>query len=322
MNPVEIEYARPPAAIQEALRVLGIRRLLLGIQDPAFPCHSEEDIGRGSPYAEGARQFMAFARSLGFNGLQLGPQGMTSLANASPYDGTLFSRNQLSLAPLPLTKISGDELFSQKLLADLVQERPQGTQTRTSHVYAYQAQKRISEEVWSRYQVKLADGSGAELASAFALFRKKNGGWLTRDGLYEALRNYYGDKNWRFWRGGREVSLDRHLWHPVPGDEKKTARRRRLLFKEFQHEISAYAFTQFLLHRQHQELRDYAHDLGLELFGDMQIGFSGRDAWFADSFLLQGYVMGAPPSRTNPEGQPWNYPLLDPKRYFADTVGQ
>ncbi|MDD5760280.1 MAG: 4-alpha-glucanotransferase, partial [Desulfobulbaceae bacterium] len=42
----------------------------------------------------------------------------------------------------------------------------------------------------------------------------------------------------------------------------------------------------------------------------------------ADSFLLQGYVMGAPPSRTNPEGQPWNYPLLDPKRYFADTVGQ
>ena len=25
--------------------------------------------------------------------------------------------------------------------------------------------------------------------------------------------------------------------------------------------------------------------------------------------------MGAPPSRTNPEGQPWNYPVLDPDQY-------
>jgi 4-alpha-glucanotransferase len=29
--------------------------------------------------------------------------------------------------------------------------------------------------------------------------------------------------------------------------------------------------------------------------------------------------MGAPPSRTNPDGQPWNYPVLDPAQYFAET---
>lgn len=322
MNAVEVEYAAPPAAIQEALHILGIRRLLLGIQDAAFPCLPEEDIGRGSPYAAGARKFMAFARSLGFNGLQLGPQGMTSPANPSPYDGTLFSRNQLSLAPLPLAQRPGDELLSQELLGELVQGRPQTTQRRTSHGYACQAQRRISEEVWSRYQAKLTNGTGTALAAAFALFRQKNGGWLIRDGLYESLRHYYGGRNWRYWQGGREANLDRQLWHPAPGDEKKAARRRRLLFGEFQQEISAYSFTQFLLHRQHQELRDYAHGLGLDLFGDLQIGFSGRDAWFADSFLLQGYVMGAPPSRTNPEGQPWNYALLDPKRYFTSTGGQ
>ena len=26
--------------------------------------------------------------------------------------------------------------------------------------------------------------------------------------------------------------------------------------------------------------------------------------------------MGAPPSRTNPDGQPWGYPVLDPRQYF------
>jgi 4-alpha-glucanotransferase len=32
--------------------------------------------------------------------------------------------------------------------------------------------------------------------------------------------------------------------------------------------------------------------------------------------------MGAPPSRTNPAGQPWGYPVLDPRRYFeGDALG-
>ncbi len=52
-NREDESVAAPPAAILEALRLLGIRRLLLGIQDPAFPCRPEEDIGRGSPYSAG-----------------------------------------------------------------------------------------------------------------------------------------------------------------------------------------------------------------------------------------------------------------------------
>jgi 4-alpha-glucanotransferase len=32
--------------------------------------------------------------------------------------------------------------------------------------------------------------------------------------------------------------------------------------------------------------------------------------------------MGAPPSRTNPEGQPWGYPVLDPKQYLTRFVGE
>jgi 4-alpha-glucanotransferase len=51
------------------------------------------------------------------------------------------------------------------------------------------------------------------------------------------------------------------------------------------------------------------------LFGDLQIGFSHRDVWSRRALFRTDYVMGAPPSRTNPAGQAWGYPVLDPERY-------
>lgn len=309
-------------AIRDALRLLGIRRLLLGIHDPAFPSRPEEDIGRGSPYSAGAREFLAFIHALGFTGVQLGPQGMVSPTNPSPYDGTLFSRNRLSLAPLPLTTESWGKLLRQETLRELVDGRPPTGRQRVVHEYACYARYRILREAWGRFQAKAAAGGVPELTREFALFRQSNGGWLMRDGLYEALRHHYGGRSWRDWQGGPEAGIDRELWYPAFQDARKTAARRRALFAEHRETITSYAFAQFLLDRQHQELRRYAHRLGLELFGDLQIGFSGRDAWFAHSFLLAGYVLGAPPSRTNPEGQPWNYPVLDPARYVADANGR
>lgn len=312
----------PPVAIQEALQVLGIRRLLLGIHDPAFPCCPEEDIGRGSPYSVGSRAFLAFIRTLGFSGVQLGPQGMTSPTNPSPYDGTIFSRNRLSLAPLPLTTAAWGELLGKETLSALVAGRPEADTFHAVHEYACYARVRIMEEIWQRYQAKQALGELTEMTQEFDRFRKRNGGWLLRDGLYEALLHHYGGRTWQNWQGRPEARLDRQLWHSDREDGRRFAARRRALFAEHRDAITAYAFAQFLLDRQHQELRRYAHQLGLELFGDFQIGFSGRDAWFAQSFLLPGYAMGAPPSRTNPEGQPWNYPVLDPSRYFAAPNGK
>lgn len=311
-------FDAPPAAIIKALKVLGIRHFLLGIQDPAFPCLPEEDIGRGSPYSVGSRDFLAFIRRLGFNGLQLGPQGMTSPTNSSPYDGTLFSRNRLSLAPQPLTTSAWGKLLSKETLAELVDGRPDAGRARTVHHYACYGRARILEEVWTRFRAALESEKGKELNRNFAHFRKKNGGWLMRDGLYEALRQQYGGSNWRNWEGSTDALIDRQLWHPENNERQRIAARRRKLFAEHREAIASYAFAQFLIDRQHMELRQYAHQLGLDLFGDLQIGFSGRDAWFAQSFLLPGYAMGAPPSRTNPEGQPWNYPVFDPKRYFVD----
>ena len=309
------------AAVQEALQVLGIRRLHLGIHDPAFPCVNNEDVGRGSPYTIGARNFLDFVRSLGFNGVQLGPQGITSLTNASPYDSSLFSRNHLSLALLPLTTEAWGALLQEETLVKLVAGRPTGEPFRTTHAYAWQVHACVKEEVWARFKTKRAQGQLAELAENFSLFRQGNEEWLVRDGLYEALFHSYGEHSWRNWEGDSQAQLDRQLWHCSGVDAANIEKRRRFLLAHHSEPLASYAFIQFLLDRQHQELCQYAHHLGMELFGDLQIGFSDRDAWFAQPFLLPEYVMGAPPSRTNPDGQPWNYPLLNPNHYFTDSTG-
>ena len=103
----------------QALDLLGIRNLLLGIHDAAFPAHADEDVGRGTPYSAGAADFIAFVAELGFTGVQLGPQGATSPGNPSPYDGTLFSRNPLSLALGPLTRPEWGSLLPEEELAEL-----------------------------------------------------------------------------------------------------------------------------------------------------------------------------------------------------------
>ncbi|MFP5369024.1 MAG: 4-alpha-glucanotransferase, partial [Actinomycetes bacterium] len=74
---------------------------------------------------------------------------------------------------------------------------------------------------------------------------------------------------------------------------------------------------QFLVHAQHAALRERTAAWGLKLYGDLQIGFSPRDVWAYQGLLLGSYLMGAPPSRTNPEGQPWGYPVLYPEQYHA-----
>ena len=112
-------------AVAEALRVLGIRNLVAGIHDPAFPGLAGNDISRGSPYSRGAEAWLGFVRSLGFTGVQLGPQGQTSDNNPSPYDGTISSRNVLSIALRQLTEPrEGSPLLAAETLAALAEGVP------------------------------------------------------------------------------------------------------------------------------------------------------------------------------------------------------
>ncbi|MBM7119492.1 4-alpha-glucanotransferase [Archangium primigenium] len=306
-----------PRHVAAALAALGVRNLVLSLQDPSFPSAPGEDGGRGSPYAEGGLRFLEFARALGFTGIQLGPQGQTSEDNASPYDGSLFSRNVLNVAPGPLTREEpwGALLRPERVAAFWAEHG--GTGERVRHRAFFRAHGELLDEAWATFQLKRAQavpGSAvSRLAERFAAFQHEHQAWLERDALYDVLCAEHGRDWWRQWPS----EWDRRLWHPRPGEVEAFAHRRRVLRSKYAAPVEAYAFRQFLVHAQHAALREHTAAWGLKLYGDLQIGYSPRDAWAWQGLFLGAYLMGAPPSRTNPEGQPWNYPVLDPAQYHA-----
>lgn len=72
------------------------------------------------------------------------------------------------------------------------------------------------------------------------------------------------------------------------------------------------AFPQFVLNRQRRVLRARFPDLSF--YGDLQIGMARDDAQEFKSLFHPDYLMGAPPSRTNPEGQLWGYAVFHPAK--------
>jgi len=261
--------------IADGLAQLGIKRLLLAIHDPSFPADPDEDLGRGSPTTRAAFRLLAMVRAMGFTGLQLGPQGQTARDNPSPYDGTIFSRHLGNVSAAAWAEVAGESVVAAHLL------RAPGGPAR--HGHAHDAAQALLDAA----HATLPTDRG--LAARLASFSTTHATWLARDGAYEANAHHNGGAGFRGWT------------EPAAPDDDL---RRRV--------VERFALGQLLAHEELARFRREAQRLGLALYGDLQVGYSDRDAWAFQDLFLAGYAMGAPPSRTNPDGQPWGYPVLDP----------
>lgn len=300
------------ALVSAALAALRVERLTLGVHDVSFPGQDDEDIGRGSPYSSGARSFYRFAAELGFTGVQLGPQGRTSPINASPYDGTLFAKSPLSIA---LGSLASDDrwhgILSPRFLATAAKRRPRGACVHPDYVWQVQELAlRSAFQAFSQRRTSLE-----ELSKNFASFVRSHQPWLETDTLFEALARRHGTLDWERWPADGARIPDARLFSLSPDEEPEGIRRRAAITREHAEAIEFAAFCQYLVHTQHSFLREELASLGLKLYGDLQIGVSHRDLWRHQGLFLKHYRMGAPPSRTNPLGQPWGYPILDPESY-------
>lgn len=283
-------------AVREALALLGIEDLILGVHASCFP-GGDDDIGVGTPHSSAAYELFRFAHELGFTGIQLGPEGETSDIDPSPYDGAIFARSTRQLALAPLVERG---LLPESVLRAVA--RAPGT--RSDHVAAGNAVRRALDEVHARFRDR----------EALDAFCRREQRWLERDALWEVLQLDY--------RGRDFADAGRFSWDPMDralfgreGDAA-LARAREARKQELREQHAAtldrWSMAQLLAHEQHDAMRAHLHQLGLTLLGDLQIGWSRRDLWSFRACFLEGYWMGAPPSRTNPDGQPWGYPVLAP----------
>jgi 4-alpha-glucanotransferase len=301
---VQLIPSFPHGLLREALQALGVKHFLLAIHDASFPADPDEDIGRGAPGTAAAARLLAFVARLGFTGIQLGPKGQTAKDNPSPYDGTIFSRSVLSI-PLATfrTGLLADTVSTQSLARALDTTGDTTSPARADQARAHATMHRLLGEAFTT----LESAPRGEVQDKLAAFRTENAQWVERDALYHAIAASHGGVSFRSWPSDRDLFA-------YGAEVAAPSERLNTLREQHRGAMDRYLLGQMLAHDAHTRFRESAARHGLNIYADMQAGFSEVDTWAWRSILLDEYAMGAPPSRTTPQGQPWGYAVLDPEQ--------
>ena len=153
--------------------------------------------------------------------------------------------------------------------------------------------EKVTERGWKR---------DAEQVKAFT---EENAGWLPDYALFMALKRRFGMKSWTEWE-----------------DEDIRLRRRSAVERyreELAEDIRLFTYIQYLFFQQWNALRDYAHEKGIGIIGDLPIyvAMDSADVWAdPESFQLDDRnvpveVSGVPPDYFSENGQLWGNPLYD-----------
>ncbi len=149
---------------------------------------------------------------------------------------------------------------------------------------------------------------------AFARFRAENDSWLPAFAHFMALKGQFDGKPW-------------YQWPDAIKYRQKDALRES--FCALAEEIQFYCFVQFLFHRQWEALRQYAHNAGITVIGDVPIyvPYDSADVWSEpewfqlDETLTPAAVAGCPPDYFNEDGQLWGNPLYRWDLHKKDGYG-
>ncbi len=220
--------------------------------------------------------------------LPLGPTGYGD----SPYQCfSAFAGNPYLVNPISLV---GEGLLS---LTDL-EDRPAFSDEYVEFGRVIPWKLKLLNRAFDRFQRE----QSAALENEFTRFQSEQSSWLNDFTLFMAIKTQQNGKPWKDW---------------AP-DLKRREKNALLKFrKQFPQELQKQAFFQFLFFRQWEQLRDFAHSLGIKIVGDIPIfvAFDSADAWshpelfFFDDQREPTVVAGVPPDYFSPTGQLWGNPL-------------
>ena len=158
----------------------------------------------------------------------------------------------------------------------------------------------LLEKAWTYFQA----GERNDLRPAYDEFCANEAHWLEDYALFRALKGKYRDAYYLEW--------PQELVQRSPA--ALTAARRELA-----DQIDQVRFAQFLLLRQADQLKEYAHSKGVGLIGDLPFFVSpdSSDVWAnPELFLLDEqrrprFVAGVPPDYFSATGQLWGNPVYN-----------
>jgi 4-alpha-glucanotransferase len=159
-----------------------------------------------------------------------------------------------------------------------------------------------------------AHASSAVKAEFGHFIEKYDRSWLHDYATFRILKTRHGDRPWTEW---------------APEFVHRDTKALRKLEVEAAQQIDDIKIVQFLFHYQWQQLKAYAVERGVLLFGDMPIciALDSSDAWAMRENLRidcdgrpEG-VAGVPPDYFSEDGQLWGNPLYDWKVHSANGYG-
>lgn len=238
-----------------------------------------------------ARAFLHTLKAAGQSYWQVLPLGPTGYGD-SPYQClSTFAGNPML--------ISFDDLVEDGLLKRAELESfPDFPSDRVDYGPVLQARQEVLAKVCRLFFRR----AGAELKVQFDAFCAKNHDWLQDYAEFYALKEERSLRPWVEW----ELEL-------ATRDESALRRIRKDLAPAIRHA----KIRQFLFDRQWHRLREKAHELGIQLIGDIPIFVShdSADVW-ANQHLFslddRGFptvVAGVPPDYFSATGQLWGNPL-------------
>lgn len=159
---------------------------------------------------------------------------------------------------------------------------------------------RLLEKAWKNFRV----GTRKDLRAEYDEFRREQQHWLEDDALFEALKSRFHGEYYLNWP---QEFVQRR------GESLNAAHR------ELADAIDRICFAQFLLFRQTDQLKDYAHSKGVRLIGDLPFFVSpdSSDVWADPEFFLLDeqrrprFVAGVPPDYFSADGQLWGNPVYN-----------
>jgi 4-alpha-glucanotransferase len=161
----------------------------------------------------------------------------------------------------------------------------------------FEFKRRLIRKAWANF----GGAPRADLRAEYEQFRHDQAHWLEGYALFRALKSRYN--------GAYFLNWPRELVERVPA-QLDGARG------ELADTIGLVCFAQFLIFRQGERLKEYAHANRVGLIGDLPF-FVSPDVWAnPELFLLtEGrrprFVAGVPPDYFSADGQLWGNPVYD-----------
>ena len=221
------------------------------------------------------------------------PLGPTGCGN-SPYSSlSSFAGNALLISP--------DLLIEEGLLSPTDCESGRRLLKSAVDFEAVIAFKhRLLDQVWRNFD----SSARPELSADFERFCSEEANWLDDYALFRALKARLGGANFLDW--------PQDLVRRTPS---ALARARHDLADQ----INESRFGQFLVSRQGNRLKEYAHDRGVFFIGDLPffVSLDSSDVWAnpecfqLDANLRPRFVAGVPPDYFSAKGQLWKNPVYD-----------